>query len=358
MKEKIKEFIKKRWYFILGILLLILSFAISVVFYIKFDKCSNKEQPKCEPCVETKCEEVKCDSGINDTSEDEGTTDISEDEGTNDITTTITKFTDFGELYTYDTKGILKNGYLTGKWYTEELKNIKFVGLTGINDDIAKYNFAAISEDGERYNLEYCEDEDYCEEEGEIEFSKNKINVKGKITKVEVYKSRSVHFPFGIFHTVLTIDGKKCIVSIDNVDVTLEEATYNCNDSFDDYYKENGRFMTGVGYQYDDKRLGQIEVSNDGFIYYDSDEYITFSYNSKPLKVEYTIFQDEDDNFSILYVVSTDNKLYEISEIDNSRVKLLGDIKNIDVSGKYGSRLMEIKLTDGSVYKFVDNFIE
>ena len=361
MKEKIKEFIKKRWYFILGILLLILFFAISVVFYIKFDKCSNKEQAKCEPCVETKCEEVKCDSNIQGNSEEDKKESIKKPDR---ILTVIRKTSDYGNLLTYNTKGILKNGYLTGKWYMEELKNTKFVGLATVNSDIGGNQVNAITSNGELYHLY----EDWCDSDADdvlchAHYEKKDLKIKGKVTKVEYMLLDESYngIPFYTTVLVLTINSKKYVITDDNGEIFFhlnENNNYHCSKTLESFYEELLIFGVGnystIGWG-DETNLQYVEVLKDGTLQYDgSDKNLIFSYKSKPIKVEYTIFKVGNTDGSVLYVVSTDNKFYKISDIDNSKVKFLGDIKKIEVDGEKGSRLMKIVLKSGDVFNFVD----
>ena len=197
-----KEFLKNKWYIILGLILLIASVVVSVILYIKLDECTNKKCDECETCEEVKCEEKE---EIKPEEDDEENQQLpSEDETYSFIS--IVKADEFGVSYDYNestnTPNIykaLKNGYLVGEWYIEELKDTKFIGTAGVNMDVGPATIFALAENGELYRI-YNDDD-------RLDYHKLNTSISGKLIKMEnmllIPKNHKDPFYFIIKHQII-----------------------------------------------------------------------------------------------------------------------------------------------------------
>ena len=352
-----KEFLKKKWYIILGLILLIASVVVSVILYIKLDECSDK---KCEEC-ET-CEEVKCEEEIEPEEDDEEKPQLPSDDETYSFVS-IVKADEFGVPYDYNEASsafkALKNGYLTGDWYVEELKDTKFIGTAGVNVDIGPGAIFALSETGEIYKITAAADWNEAISSG---YHKLNTNIIGKITKMEnIMISPDDHsIPFYLNVPVLTVNDNKCVL---NVEYNGGDVVYTCEQSLKEFYEENSIFTVGHYAHAEGIGLDYAKVDNNHYItFQDSDDKLTNILNFTAIKVQYTIYTVNEDNKEVLYIVSSDNKLYIVDNVDSTNLRPYGDVETVSYSGTdeeglgfYKSKIINITLTSGESLKFKQN---
>lgn len=365
-----KEFLKKKWYIILGLILLIASVVVSVILYIKLDECSNKKCEECETCEELKCIDEEKIELEEDDEEKPQVPEKDEDEGyiESDPFVSIVKATDFGVLYDYNDSLVLesrafKDGYLTGSYYIEELKNTKFIGTAGVNRDVGPGQILALSEAGELYYLAEALDEGY-----NASYYSLKVETSGKITDLQnmLISSEDRSIPFYLSIPVLTVNGTKYVLTDSTGEMFFspdENKTYSCTKTLEEFYDEIPIFTVGpyAYYSESENGLSYTGVYKNNLIKFGgSENYITDAYNSKAINVMYTIFTLDEEGNETLYIVSTDDKLYIINDVNNTKLTAYGNIEKVkyveaerDESGYIISESkISIVLTSGEEFIF------